>query len=169
MNEEEVKKDELKNIERVSTFETLPFHTHNGFDSTKIDYKDLKGRKFAGCVTLIGTSAATATNYGVVFLNRVAPCYLSYASEIHQTAGSDAGAVTLTLEKLTGTQAPDAGQVMLSGTFNLKGTANTEQAGTMTTTIANRNLALGDRICLKDSGTLTAVANVTVYIELTFS
>ena len=140
-------------------------HTHSGFDSSKISYSDLLYRKVWVHHTIYGTGAATATNYGVFF---IAPfnCVITKFQEVHQTAGSDADAVTLMLEKLTGTEAPDAGDNVLASTLSLKATANTMQTGTLSATNANRNLTAGDRLCLEDAGTLTAVANVTVMVEL---
>lgn len=145
---------------------TLPDHQHTGFDSSRVLWSDIASKKVHVYHTIQGTDAATATNYGVFFIVPFT-CTLSSFKEVHQTAGSDGGAVTLTLEKLTGTTAPDSGSVMLASTLSLKATANTVQIGTLTTTLANRNLAIGDRLCLKDAGVLTSVANVTVLCELT--
>lgn len=144
----------------------LPDHQHTGFDASNVTWANITGKKLYVSHTIQGTAAATATNYGVFFIAPFA-CYISGFKEVHQTAGTDGGAVTLTLEKLSGTTAPDSGSVMLASTLSLKGTANTVQTGTLTTTLANRNLAIGDRMCLKDAGVLTSVANVTVLCELT--
>ena len=86
--------------------------------------------------------------------------------EVHETAGTDGSAVTVTLEKLTGTQAPDAGTVLLSSALSLKAIANTVQTGTLVSTVSSRNFNAGDRLCLKDAGVLTTVANVTVIVEV---
>ena len=113
-------------------------------------------------------SRATA-GFGVFFINRIAPCYVSAFYEVHQTAGTDGSAVTLMLEKLTGTTALDSGSDVLSATLSLKATANTVQTGSLSATFPNRNLALGDRLALEDTGVLTSVANVTVFVELTLT
>lgn len=121
---------------------------------------------FVVSATLDGAAAATAANCGVFF---IAPftCEVVSVREAHTTAGSDAGAVTLDVEKLTGTQAPDAGVAVLGATkVNLKGTANTVQAPALTGTTADKQLAAGDRLALKDAGILTAVAGVAVTVEL---
>lgn len=144
----------------------LQDHQHNGFDSTKIEYKDLARKKLYINHCIFGTQAATAGNYGVFCIVPVA-CVLTGFQEVHRTAGSDAGTVTVTLEKLTGTTAPDSGSVMLAAVLSLKATANTVQEGTLSMTLTNRTLAAGDRLCLKDAGTLTAVADVAVKVELT--
>lgn len=115
-------------------------------------------------VNLKSTEPATAANYAPFFTADKAYTVVS-ATEVHGTAGSDGGAVTLQLEKLTGTTAPDSGTVLLSTAFNLKGTANTVQYGTFVATDAVV-LQRGDRLCLKDAGVMTAVANLQVTIFL---
>lgn len=116
-------------------------------------------------VSLPDTTAATAANYGTFFTADRAYRVLS-AAEVHLVKGTDGGAVTLNIEKLTGTTAPDSGVTLLSTAFDLKGTINTVQFGSMVVTDATY-LKRGDRLCLKDAGTLTAVAfvNVTVYLQ----
>lgn len=116
-------------------------------------------------VRLKNTDAATAANYGVFFVAERQYSVLAVA-EVHGTAGSDASAVTLQIERLQGTTAPDSGNVILSTAFDLKGTANTVQYGSLVTTGVTA-LQRGDRLCLKDAGVMTAVANlcVTVYIQ----
>ena len=117
-------------------------------------------------VRLQDTSAATAANYGT-FFTADKTYAVSAVTEVHGTLGTDAGAVTVQIEKLTGTQAPDSGTVLLSTALNLKSTINTVQYGTIVASGANI-LLRGDRLCLKDAGTLTAVANVqvTLYLEI---
>lgn len=78
-------------------------------------------------------------------------------------AGTDAGAVTAQIRKCTGTQAPAAGVVLHTGTFDLKGTINTPVAATLTGTLADREIAIGDRLAFDLTGVSTAaVGNVTV-------
>ncbi len=141
-------------------------HQHTGIDSQYIRQIDVSDRKFYVSHTIPGTQAATAANYGVFF---IAPfkCYVSDVKEVHQVLGTDAGAVTLGIEKLTSGEAPGSGDDVLSTALSLKTTINTVQSGTITATTANSNLSIGDRLCMEDAGTLTAVANVTVLIELT--
>ncbi len=120
------------------------------------------------------TDAATAANYGVFFIAPF-PCTLVSAQEAHATAGSNGSAVTLTVEKLTGTTAKGSGITMLGGTFNLKGTANTVQtidkfntglSNGVTSAILDITLQKGDRMALKTSGTLTAVNDVAVTVVM---
>lgn len=94
------------------------------------------------------------------------------AAEVHTVLGTDGGAVTLTIEKLTGTQAPGAGANMLqTSTFNLKATINTVQRVAVSSltavTVAQRaamDLSPGDRIGLTFTGTLTSLAGVGVTV-----
>jgi hypothetical protein len=113
-----------------------------------------------------GLLAATATNYGVFFIADRGYT-VTGISEVHSTAGSDGGAVTLSVERLQGTEALDAGDDLLGATkIDLKGTADTVQSPALTATAANLVLAAGDRLALLDTGTLTAVADVCVTVSL---
>lgn len=143
----------------------FPKHFH---ETDKIDFRSISKKKFYIHHTIYGTDAATATNYGVFW---IAPfdCTITEVREAHQTAGTDAGAVSLNIEKLTGTQALDAGVATLATAFNLKGTINVVNTGSLTTTLADLRLSRGDRLAMDDAGTLTAVANVTVIIEIIIS
>lgn len=152
-------------ITKLANDPPLPDHFHTGFDVSKINFSDLYQKKVWVYHTVVGTMAATAANYGVFFIVPFT-CILKKFQEVHKVAGSDAGAVSLTLEKLASAVAPDSGTAMLASVLSLKATADTVQTGTLSTTSSSLNLAVGDRLCLKDAGTLTAVANVTVSVEL---
>jgi hypothetical protein len=66
--------------------------------------------------------------------------------------------------------APGAGTDMLTDNtnagFNLKGTINTVQTGTLATTAGLTRLAPGNRLSVDFAGTLTAVAGVVVVVTL---
>jgi hypothetical protein len=168
MNEELQKQiDELrKKLNGFMQDQTVVDHQHTGFDTTRVDFSDIALKKIYIHETIAGTAAATAANYGIFYIVPAA-CVVTDFKEVHAVAGNDAGAVTLDLEKLSGTEAPDAGSSILGATLSLKATANTVQTGTMTMTLDDRSLAKGDRLCLKDAGTLTNVANVSILVELT--
>jgi hypothetical protein len=154
---------------RIASLEarpTLGDHLHNGFDVSRIKYADISTKIDYIHHTIQGTDAATATNYGVFWTAPFA-CFVSGFTEVHQTAGTAGGTVSLTLEKLTGTTAPDSGSDLLNAALSLKATANTVQTGVLTQTTSRLSISKGDRLCMKDSGTLTNVANVTVYVEIT--
>jgi hypothetical protein len=157
-------------VSRVKVVEDqvqTPSHYHNGFDSNQIAFNDIYQKKLYIRHTLTGLTATTGSNYGVFFITPV-KCLVTGIREVHETAGTDAGAVTLNIEKLISGVAPDSGSTLLSTDFSLKATANVVQTGTLVTTSSTRTLAIGDRLCLKDAGTLTLVAGVTVHIELTY-
>ena len=138
----------------------IPEHFHT---NDRIDFRDIFKKKLYIHHTIYGADAATAGNYGMFWIVPF-DCTITEIREVHQTAGSDAGAVSLQIEKLTGTQALDAGVACLSTAFSLKATANAVQSGSLTTTLADLRLSRGDRLAMDDAGTLTAVANVTVVI-----
>lgn len=91
-------------------------------------------------------------------------------TQIHAVAGGDAGAVNLQVTKDTGTAAPGAGTDLLTNNanagFNLKGTANTLQTGTLVATLATKRLAAGDRLSVDFAGVLTTLAGVVVTVRL---
>lgn len=95
---------------------------------------------------------------------------VSAIKEVHATPGNDAGAVNLQVTKDTSTDAPGAGTDLLTNNtnagFNLKGTANTVQSGTLSATAADLQLAAGDRLSLDFAGTLTTLAGVQVTVTL---
>ena len=111
-------------------------------------------------VTFVGGTADAA----FYVANR--PMQIVAIREVHSTAGSDAGAVTLAVFKETTTGAPASGVTAQSGTFNMKGTANTVQAATLSATVANTKLAAGDRLSANFTGTTTALAGVVVTVTL---
>lgn len=107
------------------------------------------------------TSAATAANYGVFF---IAPysCEVIEAWASWKTAGGSNP--TLTVEKLTGGVALDSGSVILESTWDMAGTANDPIRKRCVSSFATRQLTPGDRLALKDAGTLTSVAHVCVTV-----
>jgi len=147
-------KDKLKND-----------HSHNGQDFSRVIWSNVDQKVFYIYFNLYGDSAATASNYGVIF---IAPfnCVVTEMKEAHQVAGADAGDVGLQLEKLIDTEAPDSGEELLISDLSIKATANVVQSGNITDDRTNKTLVAGNRLCLKDSGTLTSVQNVSVIISL---
>ena len=113
---------------------------------------------------LAGDTPATAGNYGYVFT--ADRCWrLIGAIEVHRTAGTNGGAVTLDIEKCASGTAQDSGVTMVATTFSLKSTAATPVAVGPTTTAADARLKPGDSVALKDTGTLTSVADVAVTLQ----
>lgn len=116
-------------------------------------------------VCIPGTDAATAANYGKFFI-ALRPYEVAEVAEVHATAGSDGSDVTLNIERLQGTEALGSGDEILKTAFNLKGTANTVVTKSGYADLQNRVLEIGDRLALKDAGTLTAVNDVVVTVLL---
>lgn len=146
------------------------------FGNTKIDQLTInKNEGFYGVtkpvmVRIPDTTAATAANYTTPFFIADRSYEILSATERHEVAGSDGSAVTLTVEKVPSGTAPGSGTVVLASTFNLKGTANTNQEVSVLQTYSGsvpiRRLSRGDALCLKTSGTLTAVDGVCVSVLL---
>ena len=103
-------------------------------------------------------------------------------TEVHKTAGTDAAAVTGYVSHETGTQAAGGGTSVMTGTFNLKGTAATVQTATLAQTPSAGLTALsasaqasgypiilqkGDRLSFVTAGTLTTLAGVVVTVTMT--
>ena len=146
---------------------TIHEHTHDGNNSRRVNFKDINQRSLFVYWTIPGIQAATATNYGVIFTSPVNG-YIKSITEVHQTLGTNGSPVTLNIEKLTGTQALDAGVEVLQTAFDLKASINVVRTGIISYTTSRSALSIGDRLALKDTGTLTSVANVTVVIEIIY-
>lgn len=115
---------------------------------------------------LYGTVPQTAGNWTAPFFIADRPYYVLSVTERHETAGSDAGAVTAMLKVVPSGTAPSSGTDVLSAGLNLKSTANTNQSGTLLTTAGARTLDIGDALSFITTGTLTALAGVTISVVL---
>ena len=113
--------------------------------------------------SVYGTTAQTATNYGIIFIARH-PIEVMRITESHAVAGSDAGAVTLDVKKAGSGVAIASGITLLTSTFNLKSTANTPVIKEGVNLSINRRLKEDDRIGLVASGTLTGLTDVQITI-----
>ncbi len=138
-------------------------HQHQALDSTTPLWQTC----FVS-YTIPGILAQTAGNFGVFFVAPF-PCFVIGIAEVHTVANG--GAATLEVERLTGTQAPGAGTVLMTSSFNLNATANTPQyAGVRggSKLIARTGLEQGDRLSLKETGALVALADTCVTIQLQY-
>lgn len=88
------------------------------------------------------------------------------AFEVHSTAASDSGAVTLDITKDASGVAPTAGTSLLASQLSMKSTANVYQVGLPGTTAQTISIAAGDRLSVNFTGTLTALAGVEVVVFL---
>ena len=75
------------------------------------------------------------------------------------------GACTAVIRKTPSATAPASGTVLHSGSYNLVGTANANQALTLSTTASDLLLAVGDALSYDLTGTATsAVGSITVHL-----
>lgn len=161
------KQDEIFSVEKDVranddvTLETLPWE------------RIIRKEGFYVTVNLEDTLAATSANYGM-FFTAYHPCEIIAASEVHGTASS--AAVTLQIEKLTGTTAKGSGDTILVTGWDLKNVAantvvfkngtdfdNTAPA-VATDGLTRTQLSQGERLALKPSGTPTAAKDVQVTV-----
>jgi hypothetical protein len=145
----------------------IPSHEHSGTDTNQVNYQNLTNKSVFITVRVPGTNAALTTNYGVFYIAPYA-CNVLAIYEAHGTAGTDGGSVGVNIEKLRPGVALDSGTILLPTAFNLKAASNYTYQGTLTPTLSTKQLAAGDRLALKDTGTLTSVADVCVIIEITY-
>lgn len=75
-------------------------------------------------------------------------------------AGTDVGAVTAVIKKAASGTAITAGTALHSGTYNLKGTADTIQSLTLSTTDSDLLIPAGTCIGIDFTGTLTSATGV---------
>lgn len=75
-------------------------------------------------------------------------------------AGTDGGAVTAVIRKVPDATAIAAGTALHSSTYNLKGTAVTNQALTVSTTASDLVLAAGYALAVDFTGTMTSATGV---------
>ena len=131
----------------------------------QVEFQDIMNKDpFVVTKSLPGTSAQTAGNYGV-FFNAPFPCEVLEVLESHETATG--ATATLQIEKLTGTTAPNSGTNLLETAFNLNASANTVRYGTLTTITLDLQLVRGDRLALKDSGTVSGTATgISVVLKM---
>lgn len=97
-------------------------------------------------------------------------CDKSYTiTSINYSAKTQAtGTLTCNVTKDTGTQAPGAGVSLQSGTFNCVTIVNnTTTAGALTSTTADLTTAVGDRLSMLFTGTVSTLAGVTVTVTMT--
>ncbi len=117
----------------------------------------------------LATTASLVTQHFIVIPSA---CRLVGITEIHATAESTAATLTAYVEKLSGTTVPGSGTTLMSGTFDLKATANTMQSATLTAADTGdsdspiRQLAAGDRLGIVISATATELAGVQITITI---
>lgn len=150
---------------------SVPAHLHNGTDSPQIPFGNIAQKQVFVSHVVPDTQAIDSSDYGTFWI-APAPCTVVSAMEVHQAVATDGGTVTLQVQRLQGTEAAGAGDNLLITPFNLKGTANTVQYGSLVLTrdagIGYTNLAKGERLCLTTTGVLTGLRTVTVVVTVQF-
>lgn len=125
--------------------------------SQVVEFRDIYNKDpFSIPGNLVGTASAVAANYGVIYPIHF-PCEVMEFSATWETASLSG---TLQLEKLTGTTAPGSGILLLSTAIDTSTTANTTNYGSLVIGSA-RQLVRGDRLALRDGGTLTSMVGLS--------
>lgn len=138
----------------------------NGLKFATDDTVELNGGTYSPLLKTVEFAFEPALTNQVMFIADRAYEIVAI-KEIHAVAGNDAGAVTLNITKDIDGVAPAGGDNLLTAGFNLKGTANTQQTGTLVSSYTTRTLAVGNRLSLSITGTPTAVAGILVQVILT--
>lgn len=149
----------------VNTGEMLSFKFASAVTSLaglNVSLSMLPNNSFAPAVFVANANAAIATQ-AIYLANR--PVTITGVSMVWGTAATNAGAVTLTVTKDTGTTAPGAGTSVLTAVQSVKGAINTPVNPALTATAATLTMATGDRLSLLTAGTLTALAGVVVVVS----
>jgi hypothetical protein len=110
------------------------------------------------CASYYFTGTPAATNQVFFIANRA--LLVTSISNVFSTAAG--GTSTLDVTKDTSTDAPAAGTALGQAAFNLASTANTVQNATLTTTVATKTLAAGNRLSVKFNHAIQSSAGVVV-------
>lgn len=161
MPKQEIFTDEVREVPSIPV--AIPFSQPQLTPYQRLLLLRITPKAVSGVV--VGTDAATATNYGTFFIADRSYRVLDISEE-HRTAGTNAGAVTISVEKCETGEAEGAGDDLLATALSLKTTAATPQFGSLSVTSSVLDLKRGDRLVLKDAGTLTDVAHVCVTVLL---
>lgn len=131
-----------------------PFYEDRNFDWRKIFNKKVHVHH----TILDGSTSGNYTTFWIApFGGTVVNIW-----EVHNSAGSDNG--SLNIEKLDDGTSEGSGTNLLSSDFDLTATANNVRMGSLIR--SNKAISKGQRLALKDSGTLTGIGTITVVVEL---
>jgi len=136
----------------------------NRIGLTKIRYEDILGKDGSYITkSLVGSTASTATNYGVIFIANfgITISSISVVWGVSSTSG------TLNIERLSGTESLDTGDEIIKTSIATSGTPNTVNKKESNRELKNQILKAGDRLALKDGGTLTNLEDlcITIYFK----
>lgn len=109
--------------------------------------------------------AWNASSVDTTFFTAHVPMLVTAVRVRVEVAGTDGSAVSAVVKKAATGTAITAGTALHSGSVDLKGTAATNQAMTLSTNAADKFLQPGDSLGLDFTGTLTAaIGSVTVHM-----
>lgn len=139
----------------------MPQLKQNADGSIGIQGRDLDN----GAIIFVNIPYTASSIDGVAF---VAPrrCIVQSIVGRPEVAGTDGSAVTAVIKKAASGTAIASGTALHSSTFNLKGTAATNQTLTLSTTASDLDIAAGTAIGIDFTGTLTSASGV-VTVALT--
>lgn len=111
------------------------------------------------CASFVMYGAPAAATDTVFFI-ATRPLIVTSVSALHAVAAG--GVSTLQVTKDTGTAAPGAGTDLLTAAIDLNATANTIQSGSITTVVADKTLAAGNRLAVDFANAIQSTSGVTV-------
>src|SRR5665213_1440701 len=111
----------------------------------------------------LNANGAIATK--TFYLNVIPGTTIAAVSMRWSTAGTNGSAVTADVTKDTGTSVPGGGTTILAAAQSVKGAANTTVCPALSATASVLQMAAGDRLALKMTGTLTALAGLVVTVS----
>lgn len=135
----------------------MPFKNPALFDQES----PVKG--FTVVQVLTGAEPQTAAQYGNFW---IAPAKCVVDSITARWSANGGANAAVTVHKVPSGTAQDSGTALLSATIDLTTGANTNSAGTLSTTLATLELASGDALQLVDSGTLTSLTDLVITVGL---
>lgn len=133
----------------------------NADGSAGLQGKDLDPGEF-----IVASSRWDASSVSHVFFVAPRAMVVQVANARVEVAGTDASAVTAVIRKCPSGTAIASGTAIHSGSANLKGTAATNQALSLSTTATTVALAAGDALAIAFTGTMTS-ATGAVSVGLT--
>lgn len=149
----------------LNTNEMLSFKIASAVTSlagVQITIYALPQNSFAPAVYVMKANGDIATS---CFFLANRPVKVTGVSMVWDTAATNGSAVTMDVTKDTSTNAPGAGTTILAAAQSVKGTINTPVNPALAASAATLTLAAGDRLAVKTSGTLTALAGLVIVVS----
>ena len=133
---------------------------------TDADSLIVGGVKVPQVIEVTGSVIATTDMIDQHFFVANRAYQVTAVREVHTVAESG-GTLGIAVKRCTGTQAPASGTAVLQASFNGVATAETVQAGTLSATATDLQLAAGDRLALDFTGDVAGeLSGVHVTVSL---